>query len=224
MVGRLFLSGGGDEKQTYKIDEEFLRGVEKILYIPIAWKDGDYESCKRWFSNAMGMHKKVHITTLTELSNAPSLEDYDAVYVGGGNTFKLLDEMKRFNFDDKLHKYFLNGGTVYGGSAGAIIWGNDINIALYCEDADENKVNLKDTKGINVVSNCDVQCHFFDNQEKEHLDYVDENNRNVVALPEESALLISKDGSKVIGDKPVTLFTRGKIKKFEVGENFNMSY
>ena len=61
MRGKLFLSGGGDEKETFEIDEVFMKGVNRILYIPVAWKNNDFASCLTWFPNAMSIHKKVEI-------------------------------------------------------------------------------------------------------------------------------------------------------------------
>ena len=60
-MGKLFLSGGGNEKQTYELDEVFLKNIRKILYIPIAWVNEDFNSCLKWFKDCVGQHKKVEI-------------------------------------------------------------------------------------------------------------------------------------------------------------------
>jgi len=57
MIGKLFLCGGGNERQTYGIDEFLLKNVKKILYIPLAWKNNDFESCRKWFVNMVRQHK-----------------------------------------------------------------------------------------------------------------------------------------------------------------------
>ena len=44
----------------------------------------------------------------------------------------------------ELRKYINNDGIIYGGSAGAIIFGYDIDS---CLSMDANDVNLEDTKG-----------------------------------------------------------------------------
>jgi len=222
MTGKLFLSGGGNEKQTLKFDEEFLRGIKKILYVPIAWKDDDFESCRKWFTNAMRQHKKVDIDMLTDLTKLPNLEHYDAVYIGGGNTFKLLKSIKESGFDRKLFEYYNNGGTVYGGSAGAIIWGRDIDIALICDDVDSNDVNLKDTKGFNEIKGYDIQCHYNNSQLEEHKEFIKKTKRKVVAIPEESALLVENGEYKVIGLKSITIITQDAEKSFSPGTNISL--
>ena len=129
MTGKLFLTGGGDEKQSFEIDKIFLKNIKSVLYIPIAWKNENYEGCLKWFKESMLKHKKIRINMLTNLYRRVTLSNYDAVYIGGGNTYKLLKKIKDSHFDKKLIRYYQNGGTVYGGSAGAIIWGKDVSSA-----------------------------------------------------------------------------------------------
>ena len=64
MNGKIYLCGGGNEKQTYKVDEEFLKDINSILYIPWAWKDDNFQSCEEWFKKCMTQHKIVKIKTL----------------------------------------------------------------------------------------------------------------------------------------------------------------
>lgn len=218
MKGKLFLSGGGNEKQTYLLDDIMLSGTKNILYIPIAWKNEYFDNCLKWFKKAMHQHKKVEINMLIDLNTDINIDGFDVVYIGGGNTFKLLKRIKDSKFDKKLVDYFNNGGIIYGGSAGAIIFGNDINIALICKDADKNEVGLKDTRGLNLIKNFDIQCHFQNDQIKKHKIYLSKTGRDIICIPEESALLYEKEEYKVIGLKPITLITKRGIKKYSVGE------
>jgi len=219
MVGRLILSGGGNEKQTYVLDEVFLKNVNKILYIPIAWKNDDFKSCLKWFKNMISQHnKKVRITMLTDLSKNIKLENYDAVYIGGGNTFKLLNKIKENKFDKKLLDFYKKGKTIYGGSAGAIIFGNNINTALICKDADINEVKLKDSSGLNLINNYDIQCHFEDAQIKEHQEFIKKTGREIIAIPEESSVLVENNKIKVVGLKPVTVIAKECTRKIKVNE------
>ncbi len=223
MAGKLFLSGGGNEKQTFEVDELFLKNIKKILYIPLAWKNNDFDSCLAWFRDAMSKHKSVKIEVLTDLNGTVNLAQYDAVYIGGGNTFKLLKNIKDSRFDKKLVDYYNSGGIIYGGSAGAIMWGRDVNTALICSDADVNDVGLKDTNGFDVLHGTDIQCHYEDSQLKEHQQYVSKSGRNVIAIPEESAIFLENNKITVIGTKPVTLITKTKSKKYAVNEEIKLT-
>lgn len=217
MSGRLFLSGGEKEDKSYAIDEMFLKKIKKILYIPIAWPNEDFKSCKKWFSsNVLKAHKNENtkIKMLTDLNKPIKINDYGAVFIGGGNTFKLLKKIKESGFDKKLAKYYRSGGTIYGGSAGAIIFGKDISTASMCKDADVNEVKLKNTSGMNLVKGYDVQCHFEDNQIKKHKEYIKKSKRNIICIPGRSCLLIEGNKIKGIGLKPITIITKTKTNKF----------
>lgn len=220
MTSRLYLAGGGDEHQSFTVDKQFTKNINNILYIPIAWdNNNEYNTCVDWFTNCMAQHNINDITTLTDLTKEITLNQFDAVYIGGGNTFKLLKLIKESQFDKKLLDYYNNGGTIYGGSAGAIILGSTITCAAYCKDKDENKVNLQDITALNLVYNCDIQCHYEDDQLDLHVQLSARTGRCIYAIPEESALLIENNTLKVIGEKPVTHISVGRVRKIPPDSN-----
>jgi dipeptidase E len=223
MKGRLFLAGGGNEKRSFGVDEIFLKEVSKILYVPLAWPGDNFGGCLKWFTSAMSMHKQIEIEMLTDPQKDVELQNQDAVYVGGGNTFKLLKSIREGGFGKKLLDYHNSGGTVYGGSAGALIWGADINIAKICADADANQVGLKDTSGFDALHGLDVQCHYLPDQLTKHQKYIRESGRSVVAIPEESALLLEDGRMMVIGSKPITLITKIWSREYDVNEEIKLA-
>src|SRR3989338_6252764 len=173
MQGKIFLSGGGDEKKSFFIDELFTHSVKNILYIPLAWtSDNEYKNCLKWFKKCMAQHKFSNITMLTDLNKKIDLNKFSAIYIGGGNFFKLLKLFRSSGFDKKLISFNKNGGIVYGGSAGAIILGKNISTSRLCKFPDNNEVNLKDLNGLDLIFNNDLQCHFEENQLNEHINYV----------------------------------------------------
>ena len=88
MKGKLILSGGGDLKISYNLDEEFfslLKNNAKILYIPIALKRDriGFEACYDWFSNIIATHAKdkdIDFSMILEHDSIPDLKNYDCVY------------------------------------------------------------------------------------------------------------------------------------------------
>jgi len=50
------------------------------------------------------------------------MTDYSFLFIGGGNTFKLLYDLKSSGAFVNIQGYLNNGGVVFGGSAGAIIF------------------------------------------------------------------------------------------------------
>ncbi|WP_067621133.1 Type 1 glutamine amidotransferase-like domain-containing protein [Alicyclobacillus acidiphilus] len=204
----LYLAGGGDEKDSVKLDQQFAEDVggKKLLYLPIAMSgvSPTYEECHTWIQrvfNPLGITDIVMWDALTpNLIN--DLGTFDAVYIGGGNTYKLLDHLRKTGFDHPLKDFIANGGSVYGGSAGAIVLGRDIST---CSVMDTNEVGLDDTTGLGLVGNYAIWCHYVD----AHDNFIANYDYPIIAIPERSG--ISFDGSiiRVIGFDAVTIFDRG---------------
>ncbi|MBE2218898.1 MAG: Type 1 glutamine amidotransferase-like domain-containing protein [Ignavibacteria bacterium] len=213
-MGQIFLSGGGNANKTKKLDEIFLKGITKsgrMLYIPVAMprEAFSYGECFEWICAVFPKLGYLHIDMWTDLKNRSSkeLNKYSAIYIGGGNTFSLLNDIRKNGFDKQLALYLKKGGVVYGGSAGAIIFGKSIKTAGFGGDADKNNVGLRNFKGMNLVKGLSVQCHYTKNDDLEMFRFVKEFRSNVLALPDETGIY-SKNGKwKVVGDKSAYLFT-----------------
>ena len=128
MKGTLFLSGGGSEKDSYLLDREFAKLLKgKLLYIPIAidTKTHPFPECFKWIKSVFGQFgfSNIEMWTSVKDKTPDNLKEFDAVYIGGGNTFKLLKEFRDSGFDKLLVEFYRSGGHIYGGSAGAIILG-----------------------------------------------------------------------------------------------------
>lgn len=218
MSGRIFLSGGGSGEQTSSFDKLFFEKIKKIIYIPLAWPNDDFESCLNWFKKESGRYGKIEIKMLTNLNENINLNEYDAIYIGGGNTYKLLKKLRNYGFDKKLIDFYNLGKKIYGGSAGAIIFGANINIGKVCADPDRNNVRLKDCSGFNLLNNYDIQCHFNDAQLDKQKEYFTHSKRNIIAIPEESAILIENNKFLVLGTEPITVISPKKILKYNPGQ------
>ena len=219
---KLILSGGGDEKDSKPLDELFLDLIlpgKKLLYIPIAWKSGDFESCQKWFTSTFSAFGFTDIQMWTDLSckNYENLELFGGIYIGGGNTYSLLHRLRISKFDDLLKKFIESGRPVYGGSAGAIVFGKNIGTAAFGSDADDNQVGLQDLSGFNFVKGFSVQCHYLHEQDTQLLEYSRANNLPVIALSERSGLYVVDSEIRVKGFEPAHVFEKGK--KREIGIN-----
>lgn len=217
-MGPIFLSGGGDKKFTKKLDEGFISVIDRekpLLYIPVAMKNIlAYEDCYEWANdlfNSLGIQKIVMWTEIKQ-RNLKDLERFSAVYIGGGNTFSLLDELRGSGFDQTIVSYIHKGGIVYGGSAGAIIMGSDIQT---CAHLDENEVALTDTSGFALIGNYAIWCHYNDMDDEKIRNFILENKKPVIALPEETGICFNEKIIKVTGTKPAFVFNEA-AKKAEV--------
>ena len=128
---KLILSGGGDGEQVKESYELFANLVNKgkVLYIPLAWNHGGMETCINWLKSEL---LPFGITEIQDVLDAKYitkevLSECKGVFIGGGNTFKLLKVLKETEAFDNLLEFLNNGGVVMGGSAGALIFGKSID-------------------------------------------------------------------------------------------------
>ncbi|WP_342537522.1 Type 1 glutamine amidotransferase-like domain-containing protein [Sporosarcina sp. FSL K6-3508] len=78
------------------------------------------------------------------------LERNDFIYISGGNTFFLLQELRRSGAD-KIIKEQVNSGKLYiGESAGAIVTSPNIEYVRFMDNK-EKATNLKTFEGLNLV-------------------------------------------------------------------------
>ena len=181
-----------DEKfksEFYKIiSKEYLKNA-KVLYITTA-ADGESDDDKSWMKEEFNtiLELGISATNITEykIGNDINIEDFDIMYMMGGNTFYLLDVIRKTHFDKKISN-FINSGKIYiGSSAGSEILGNSIEIAL---GYDENKVNMKDFTGLKIVDGLIVP---HSNRKEEYIKALKSNtDENVVLLYDGDGVIIN---------------------------------
>lgn len=215
---KIFISGGGNEKDSYPLDKEFIQSIagkrKSILYIPIAM-DADsikYEACYDWIINSLVTLSDEFIDTTmwTNLNDKTEedLDKFDAIYIGGGNTFKLLQHVRESNFSTIIRKFINKRGIVYGGSAGAIIMGKDINTV-----SEENDKNYKYSEGLSMIGDYSIICHYKENYDEKIEKYIEIYNNPVIALSERSGIKIVGNSLKVVGYDPIIVFNLSKEKR-----------
>lgn len=224
-MGALFLSGGGDKEHTEKFDEEFRQQIgqaKPLLYIPVAMEGTvSYEDCHQWMTDAfhpMGIQEIVMWTDLHQ-KTAEDLHQFSAVYIGGGNTFHLMNTMRSAGFDEVLKEYIEGDGVVYGGSAGAIILGSNI---MTCAHLDENKVGLRDFEGLDVLDGMAVWCHYERVNDESILEYTRKFHTLVLALPEESGAYYQDGHIRITGTKSAFLFDGVNRIELEPGADHSL--
>jgi dipeptidase E len=223
---RIYLSGGGNEKQSFPLDKFFFDILPKsgsFLYIPIALRGHKlYLTADLWMKGVLELHERTDVqfeiaTTLSKY-NLEILKKFDGIYIGGGNTWSLIQELRDSGFANILIEYFQDGGKIYGGSAGAIILGKRIDT-----HDDDNNVGLQNTLGFNVLNNFSVTCHFRDDQNSRFKVWAVKNNLPIICLPEETGLLIQKNVAFCVGTKSCIVYLAdGAQKEINPEKSFNL--
>lgn len=233
---RLILNGGGSDMQIKESLGLFASEVNggKVLYVPLAWENGKMEECINWFRGQVAEFGITNIEQILDPNDLTKekLKEASGVFIGGGNSYKLLKLLKETPAFENLKEYIKNDGLIMGGSAGALIFGKCIDTCLKDELVikscnDENKVGLKDTKGFNCIDGYSILPHYKKLSEQ----YIDTQKRvkkllkqgyKLVCLPEETSLWINGNQIKVIGEKLAEIFAGEKQKIANPNEDLLM--
>jgi dipeptidase E len=158
-MGKIVAVGGGDIgrlgafAETTGIDKEIIRltGISnpRLLFIPTASSDDEsyVEAVKQHFGEELGcktdvLYLKKERPTRNEIQS--KILSSDVVYVGGGNTQKMIRIWKQYDIDIMLRWAYEKGTVLSGISAGAICWfrwGNSDSRKYYNPDAGLIKVS-----------------------------------------------------------------------------------
>lgn len=145
---------------------------------------------------------KADIVDLRNHRNAEELEkllsSYDLLWVSGGNTFCLRDEMQKSGFD-KIIKELLNQGLVYAGdSAGACVVGRTLRGLESADDPEFTESILWD--GLNLLPNF-ILPHTDNPMFAEDIQAAREiykNDPSLLELTDSQALIIDGDKREVV--------------------------
>lgn len=223
---KLILNGGGVGDSVISARQrlnELIDHTKKCLYVPLAWPDKTFYGCLEFITNEL---KDVDIPGIDMIKSGEELynknfNDYSFIYIGGGNTFSLLKDLKDSGSFEKIKEYLKNNGIVYGGSAGAIIFGHDLDSCII-EDA--NEVELKDIYGFDMLNGYSLLCHFTNRNEiitkksKEYLLKLSK-QKPIYAIPEEDTIYVSETGIEFFGTRPYYIFEHGNIQKVNLVKN-----
>ena len=127
-MGKIVAIGGGD---ALEIHQEIVRLSGKtnpnLLFIPTASSDSTsyYEHIKSIYEDTLGCKTDVLYLLQKEVNLSVAEEKIlssDAIYVGGGNTLKMMRRWRYMGIDKILKIAYQNDVVLSGISAGAICW------------------------------------------------------------------------------------------------------
>ena len=189
-----------------------LGGVRRLLFVPFALEDRRaYTQRVRERFAAEG----VSVEGLEPRSEEIRLvETAEAVFVGGGNTFRLLDLLQRAGFMETLQERALGGMPFLGTSAGTNIAAPTIRTT--------NDMPIVEPESLDALGLVPFQInphyldpdptstHMGETREQRLVEYLEENDRPVVALREGGWLRVVGPEAIVEGPRPARIFRRGE--------------
>lgn len=224
MHGDLWFGCGSaaDERPLWR---EMLSGREaRIVYWPFALPPAMVPTADAWLRG--------HLADLDvpyELDTWASLTDRrpgeltaaaaDVLFVGGGNTFRLLDHVRRHGFIDVVREFCRSGGDYYGGSAGAVLACESIAIA---DGHDLNEPGVTDLEGLGLISGVTILPHFTVDQLESTERWARVHGTTVLGLPETIGLHHAKDSATVIGSGLLTVISPSGVEQHSPGDRISL--
>jgi dipeptidase E len=219
---RIIVAGGGGAEDSRLLDQKFagwLGENGRLLYLPVAM-DGvarTYHESLAWLESVFAPHGISNITMCAELDRCLNRELYSfhGIYIGGGNTFRLLHQVRQTGFDQALTRFARLGGAVYGGSAGAILLGRDIATSAHL---DANEPGLTDFSGLDLLSGYAVWCHYQPDHDALIDAYIHRTGNRVLALSESAGACLKGGMFQSCGYEAARIYRNGGLQFVRPGD------
>lgn len=166
----------------------------RVLLIPTAAYGSDCDQAVLGFVGAsikqlVDLGVRPEHLVIFDAENPPKrkqLIDIDVVYVCGGNTFFLLQKLRETKFDRIIRRLVKKGAIYVGVSAGSILPGPNINVAVPFDANGDLKDG--DTTGLKLTKL--VVSPHFQRKEKELIEELErKNNFKVTGITDSQAIL-----------------------------------
>lgn len=220
MVGNVYLGGGGSSEQEARLWEEAFHADESVVIWPFAHATiGARESSITWMRSALAPYalRSVEAWTDSHIEDR-ALSGVDVVCIPGGNTFTLLHELRSTGLLRLLREHLRDGGRLYGGSAGAVLAGADIGIAVV---ADPNDVGLSDTGALDLFNGMDVLPHYTAHDREMARAHAALTGRPVLCLPEASGVILDGGRLRNVGPETIELVDGKNVRALRADEEYS---
>jgi dipeptidase E len=211
LISNSTLFGSGYLDHAEAEIRNFLGNLKRVLFVPFALYDRD--------AYALTAHNRFRKMgyELSSVHNAgdrfQAVAETDAIFVGGGNTFRLLKTLYDQSLLDPIRQRVAEGMPYIGSSAGSNVAGPTIKTTN-----DMPIVQPPSFEALGLVS-FQINPHYLDpdpdskhmgeTREKRILEFLEENDTPVLGL-REGAMALCEDGRTVLkGSTGARIFRRG---------------
>lgn len=219
MPGTLYLGCGRFADEAPLWLSMFHRPVTRIIYWPFALPAEMCATADDWLRGnldllGVGYRLDTWATPCGHDAGELDPDHVDLLFVGGGNTFRLLNQVRSHDLIEHVRAFWLGGGDYYGGSAGAVLACDSIEIA---DGHDPNDPGLDDLTALGLLSGVAVLPHFTEDQIEKASRWSETRRTAVLGLPESVGLQCRGREGTVIGSGTLTRITSGVVERFEAG-------
>jgi len=226
LISNSTLHGSGYLDHAEAEIRDFLGDVKRVLFVPYALADRDkYAASAQTRFRKMGYElKSIH----TAADPQQAVKETDAIFIGGGNTFRLLKTLYGFDLLDVIRARVDREMPYIGSSAGSVVACPTIKTTN-----DMPIVQPPSFDALGLVS-FQINAHYIDadpnskhmgeTREERLIQFLEENDTPVVGL-REGAMLRIENGETILrgsfgarifrrGFEPVELSTGAKLESF----------
>jgi len=188
----------------------FLAGARRVAFVPFAAQDHDAYTTK-----VRDRLAKMEL----EVAGFEEVERADAIFVGGGNTFRLLKKLYEQKLFERIRERVRAGVPYVGSSAGSVVACPTIRTT--------NDMPIVENQTLDSFGFIDFQlnCHYLDpdpgsthkgeTREDRLREFHEENTTPVLGLREGCMIIVDGDEARLEGLKPARIFRRGE-EPFEI--------
>jgi len=176
-------------------------GAQRIAFVPWALADRDSyadnaaSAFAQWDLELLSVHREQDPVAL--------VENVDGIFIGGGNTFRLVRELHAFGLVEPIRRRVIGGMPYMGSSAGS-----NVASPTLCTTNDMPIVQPSTFDCLDLVP-FQINPHYIDpDPASEHMgetrdrrlaEYLEENDREVIALREGAMLRVEGPSMRLLG-------------------------
>jgi dipeptidase E len=195
------------------VEEEirnFLGAAKTGLFVPFALYDRDAYTAQ---ANARFEAMGYTLESVHSIENPlRAIQRADAIFVGGGNTFRLLKALQDLDLLEPIRRRVKSGAGYIGSSAGSNVAGPTIKTT---KDMPIVQPRSFDSLGLipfqispHYLDPDPASTHMGETQDERILQFLEENETPVVGIREGAWLLIENGGVTLKGDAGARIFRR----------------
>jgi len=197
------------------VEEEikaFLGGATTILFLPFALHDrDDYAAKAKPRFSAMGYSlESAHGTNNPQ----KAIEQTDTIFIGGGNTFRLLKALQDLELLEPIRRKVKSGAPYIGSSAGSNVAGPTIKTTKDMPIAQPRSFDSLRLIPFQIsphyLDSDPNSTHMGETQEERILQFLEENETPVVGIREGAWLRIENGAVTLKGETGARIFRRGQ--------------
>jgi dipeptidase E len=218
LISNSTLHGSGYLDHAETEIRDFLGRIERVLFVPFALHDRDaYAKRTRERFASLGYDlESIHGAS----DKQQAVRDAEAIFIGGGNTFRLLKELYDFDLLSVMRERVESGMPYIGSSAGSNVAAPTIRTT--------NDMPIVEPPSLNALGLVPFQInphyldpdpnttHMGETREERILQFLEENDTPVLGLREGAMVRVAEGSYLLKGSTGARIFRKGR-QPVEVG-------